>query len=364
MLHHGGGDTVTLDLSSPAGRTIRVKLPRRDFHGLLAAGALRTMLPDGICSDVTERVHGAIGNPRRTDLPVLDYFRTLLAQHYMADKVLGPRHLVEVVRAQIAVLDKLRYGSKPGTAEPAMRLLAQYAEFAGWLYQDLGDVTAAKYWTDRAAQRAQAVGDHQLAAYLLVRRSNIALLDDDAVDVIELAAAARRMAGPISPKLAALATQQEARGWALRAEPDRFRRLIDSAADLLLDHSDEVDDDAPVYLHSYDMDTLEEQSASGYRSCGQADTAIAILERRVAAVPADHHRDRAHQLAKLANAVLQTAQPDPERAAEIGLSCVDAVRSTGSARINGELLVLDQTLRQRWPGLRGTGELHEALSVA
>ncbi|MFD0593035.1 hypothetical protein ACFQZ4_11185 [Catellatospora coxensis] len=118
-----------------------------------------------------------------------------------------------------------------------------------------------------------------------MRRSNIALLDADAVDVIELASAARRTPGPISPKLAALAAQQEARGWALHAKPDRFRRLIDSAADLLLGHPNDVDDDAPVYLRSYDVDTLEEQSASGYRTCGQADTAVAILERRIIATP-------------------------------------------------------------------------------
>ncbi|GIF98551.1 helix-turn-helix domain-containing protein [Catellatospora citrea] len=363
-IHEVGGDTVELELSSPGGRMIRVNLPRREFNGLLTAGVLRALLPDGLIDlDQVERISGAINSPQRTDAQVLGYFRALLTQHYTADKALGPRHLVEVVLTQIAVLDKLRYGSRPGTAEPAMRLLAQYAEFAGWLYQDLGNTAAAMHWTDQAGQRAQAIGDHQLAAYLLVRRSNIALLDHDAVDVIELAAAARRMPA-ISPKLAALAAQQEARGWALNTETDRFRRLIDSAADLLLDHPDGVDDDAPVYLHSYDVETLDEQSASGYRACGQPETAVAILERRITATPIDQHRDRAHQLAKLANAVLQTRQPDPERAADIGLSCIDSARSTGSARISKELRTLDQALSHRWPDLAGTRQLREALTFA
>lgn len=358
------GDTVMLELSSPGGRMIKVNLPRREFNSLLAGGALRALLPGGLIDlDQAERVSGAIDDPHRTDSQVLDYFRALLAQHYTADKVLGPRHLVEVVLAQIAVLDKLRSGSRPGTAEPAMRLLAQYAEFAGWLYQDLGNTAAAVRWTDQAGQRAQAIGDHHLAAYLLVRRSNIALLDDDAVDVIELAAAAGRVARPISPKLAALAAQQEARGWALHAEPDRFRRLIDFAADLLLDHPDDLDDDAPIYLHSYDLNTLEEQSASGYRTCGQADTAVAILERRITATPTDQHRDRAHQLAKLANAVLKTAHPDPERAAIIGLNCIDVARSTGSARIGTELQLLSRHLSRGWPALACTKQLQDALAT-
>jgi hypothetical protein len=200
-LHHGDGDTVILDLNSQDGRMVRVNLSRREFNGLLARGALHGLLPESVVNpDRADRISNAISDPRRADLQVLDYFRSLLAQHHAADKVLGPRQLVEVVLAQIAVLDKLRYGSKPGMAEPAMQLLAQYAEFAGWLYQDLGDTRTARYWTDWAGQRAQAVGDHELATYLLVRRSNIALLDDDAVNVIELAAAARTDARPDQPE--------------------------------------------------------------------------------------------------------------------------------------------------------------------
>jgi hypothetical protein len=146
-------------------------------------------------------------------------------------------------------------------------------------------------------------------------------------------------------------------------EADRFRRLIDAAADLLVAHPDSIGDSAPVYLHSYNIDMLDEQSASGYRSCGQADTAVAILERRIADTPAEHLRDRAHQLTKLANAVLDTTQPDPERAAAIGLACVEAVGYTGSARIGTELRALDRTLSRRWPELTGARELREALAA-
>ncbi|GAB1639625.1 hypothetical protein [Krasilnikovia sp. MM14-A1259] len=69
----------------------------------------------------------------------------------------------------------------------------------------------------------------------------------------------------------------------------------------------------PAYLA-----TLDEQSASGYRACGHAETAVNILERQIAATPAHLHRDNGHQLAKLANTVLATAEPDPERAAGLG----------------------------------------------
>lgn len=285
----------------------------------------------------------------------------MLEEHFTADKMLGPRQLLGPVLAQIDVLDGLRRHTRPGTAEPTLRLLAQYAEFAGWLHQDAGDTTAAMFWSDRATQCAQAVGDYQMVAYMLVRKSNIALLDNDAVNVVDLAAAARKVPGPVSPKLHALAAQQEARGWALAGEADQFRHHLDTAANLLREHPNDVDETAPVYLHRYDLDTLEEQSASGYRACGQAEAAVAILERKIAATSDKMHRDQGYQLAKLANTVLATAQPDPERAITLGLRCVASARSTGSARIANELRALNRTLTRRWPTLSGTAELREVM---
>jgi transcriptional regulator with XRE-family HTH domain len=363
--HVDDGDSVMLELRTPDGRIVRVKLSRREFTHLLTGGALRAVLPAGVGDlDQAERVSKVIDEPRRVDSSVLDYFHALLEQHFTADKMLGPRQLLGPVLVQIDVLDGLRRHTRPGTAEPTLRLLAQYAEFAGWLHQDAGDTPAAMYWSDRATQWAQAIGDYQMVAYMLVRKSNIALLNDDAVSVVDLAGAACKVPGSVSPKLHALAAQQEARGWALYGDADHFRHELDIAANLLREHPDDVDETAPVYLHHYDLDTLEEQSASGYRACGQAETAVAILERKIAATPDRMHRDQGHQLAKLANTVLATTQPDPERAVELGLRCVTTARSTGSARITKELRTLDRTLTRRWPTLPGTTELHEALAVA
>jgi hypothetical protein len=217
------------------------------------------------------------------------------------------------------------------------------------------------YWSDRATQWAQAVGDYQMVSYLLVRRSNIALLDEDAVNVIDLAAAARKVPGPISPKLVALAAQQEARGWALHGEVDHCRAGLDTAADLLRTFPDDIDGTAPVYLHQYDVATLEEQAASCYRAIGDAEAATEILERQIAETPGHLRRDHGHQLAKLANTVLSSATPDPERASALGMECLATASSTGSARIAKELRTLDTRLMAKWPTLPGTVELHEAL---
>lgn len=106
---------------------------------------------------------------------------------------------------------------------------------------------------------------------------------------------------------------------------------------------------------------LEEQSASCYRACGQADIAITILERRIAETPEHLHRDRAHQIAKLAGTVLAAPVPDPDRAAALGMQCVQVAHDTGSVRIDRELRALDASLRRRWPRRSGTVQFHEAL---
>jgi tetratricopeptide (TPR) repeat protein len=271
-----GVDNVRLELRTADGRTVRVNLSRREFARLLAGGALSTVLPaEAVEIDHLKQVAKTLSEPHRAGPQVLRYFTVQLEQHFTADRMLGPRQLVGPVLAQIEVLERLRRQTRPGTTEAMLRLLAQYGEFAGWLHQDLGDINAAMDWSDRAVQWAQAAGDYQMVAYLLVRKSNIALLDD-----------------------------------------------------------------------------------------GQAETAVEILERKIAATPDHLRRDQGHQLVKLANALLATEQPDPERAAALGVECVATAETTGSARIVKELRALDQTLSRRWPTLPGTHEVHEALHAA
>jgi hypothetical protein len=94
----------------------------------------------------------------------------------------------------------------------------------------------------------------------------------------------------------------------------------------------------------YDLDTLDEQAATCYRNVGRPEDAIPILERKIAALPANLQRDHGHRMAKLANAVIATKQPEPDRAAQLGLACLDLARHTGSARISKELHTLHTAL--------------------
>lgn len=359
------GEPVMLELRLPDGGIVHVTISRRHFSQFLAAAALSPVLPIVTEPGQAGRITRAIEQPARVDSEVIGYFRRLLAEHYAADKMLGPRRLLRPVLAQIEVIDELRKGARPAYVQPLLQVLAQYGEMAGWLQQDIGNLGAAARWTRRAAEWAQCADDTQMAAYMLIRQSNIACLTDDHHSVVQLAAAARRTPGHTDPKLTALASQQEARGHALLGEFGTCFALLDEAAGILGGQSGggtrTPDPNVPVYLNQYDLGVLEEQTAACYRAAGRADTAISILEKRISAMPASLTRDRGHLTAKLAVAVAQAGQPDPSRAAQLGVTAIDAAQRTGSARIMRELQTLNSELAARWPDRKETQTLRHAL---
>ena len=338
-------------------------LSRRQFTQVLATGALAAAFPAAGTPDDAGRASRALQQPARVDDEVLGCFRRTLDEFYKADKMLGPGRLIGLVLAQIDVLDGLRPGVRPPYADPLFQVLAQHGEMAGWLLQDSGDLDAAAAWSRRAAEWAQCAGDPNMTAYMLVRQSNIAVLTGDNPAVVQLAAAARRTPGPVDPKLTALALQQQARGHARLGERRECFTLLDQAADTLARHPDVTIPGSPVYLQQYDLRTLTEQSAACYQVTGQADRAVTILEDTIAVTSPALTRDRGHLTAKLAVAVTRTTQPDPARAASLGLDALAAARQTGSARILGELHTLDQRLSAQWPNHPGTRIIREALGA-
>jgi transcriptional regulator with XRE-family HTH domain len=359
----GEGDTITVEVSLPGGGSITLRLSRRQFAQILGAGALSAALPLGVTPEDAERTGRALEQPARVDGQVLAGFRRTLDEYYRMDKMLGPGRLVGPVLAQIEVLDGLRPGVRAPYADPLYQVLSQHAEAAGWLFQDSGNLAAASDWSRRAAEWAQCAGDATMAAYMLARQSNIAVLAQDYLGVVQLAAAARRTSGEVDPKLLALALQQQARGHARLGEGRECFALLDQAADTLSRHPTVSVEAAPIYLHQYDMKTLTEQSASCYQVTGQAERAVSILEDAVGATSPSLVRDRGHLTAKLAVAVTRTAHPDPDRAAGLGMDALSAARQTGSARIISELRALDQRLSARWPAHPGSRALREALAA-
>ncbi|RMI37189.1 XRE family transcriptional regulator [Actinomadura harenae] len=348
-----------LVLPTPDGGSVRVRISRRDFSKLIAGGALSSVFP-GVTPVDADRIPYALTHPTKIDTSTLAYFRRVLAEHYSADKSLGPRRLLGPVLAQINVLDDLRRQTTTDHVDGLLGVLAQYAEMAGWLHQDLGLLDEALAWSRRAADWALVGGDQQMVAYMLVRKANIACLTGDHHAVVLRAAAARKTRD-IDPKLTALAAQQEARGHSLLGDHDTAAGLLAEARALLDRHTEVSHPGAPVYLEHYDTATLEEQSAVCLRLAGDIDGSAAILQAQIASLGPEVVRDRGHLTAKLAVTLTHGRSPDPAHAAELGLEAIQAVRQTGSARILRELGDLDQRLQARWADLPAARDIHAAL---
>lgn len=109
-----------------------------------------------------------------TDDETVKYFRSVLFQHIKADNLMGPHHLVEVVRAQTDLLDDILPSADGTTFDGLLELAFRYNELTGWLYQDAGDPVRAMTYSDRAMDYATTSGDAINIAYVLMRKANIA----------------------------------------------------------------------------------------------------------------------------------------------------------------------------------------------
>ncbi len=351
--------TATVELQMPDGRVMRVSISRRQFGELLAAGGFMAMLPGGMFnSDETDRLRRAINRPREVDGRVVDYFLRLLDEHYTADKMLGPAELIPVAHAQMATLDRLRREAKPPIRVLVTPVQSQYAEFLGWLHQDAGDTHSAMYYSDRAAELAQVAGDKQMVAYMLIRKSNIAYRAGDAVHATDLAAAAQHDPDGIDRKILALASQQEARGWAIARDYEHCEPKLQQAADLLTCAESEPAPGTPAYIHYYGTEILEEQTATCYRDVGRTEQAITIFQRKIDELPTGYDRDRGYRMAKLAVAYAQAHRI--QDAASLGLQALTLARQTGSARTENELRPLGKQL-SNWNDQPDVAALIDAL---
>ncbi|WP_157120282.1 helix-turn-helix domain-containing protein [Nocardia fusca] len=308
---------------------------RRDFGAtILGLPALAVEVPKpGMMSppsDVSDLLSSARVAPE-----LVDYFRTQLSGHYIADMYLGPLCLIPTVQAQTELIARLA-----GTAdEPVRRGLLEigtaYAALLGWLYQDAGNRAASAKWRGTTLSLAHRCGNPQLTSYALSNMAMLALDDNDGRTVVDYARAALAVGTKLSPKVRVMALQYEAQGHAMLGDRTRADCLLDEAAPLI----DRIDDAHPWgnscrrTLHY-----LEVQRATCYgrTGCAQdASDAAALWDEIMESMPESARRDNAVFRARQ-SAVLSRV-PDPDRAVWAAAEAAEAVRITGSARLRSEL---------------------------
>jgi hypothetical protein len=71
---------------------------------------------------------------------------------------------------------------------------SRWAQFAGWLSNDAGDIHSRDPWADRALRLAREADYAEMVAYVLMRQSRWAVEDRDGPRAVSLAEAAGALA--------------------------------------------------------------------------------------------------------------------------------------------------------------------------
>jgi transcriptional regulator with XRE-family HTH domain len=234
----------------------------------------------------------------------------------------------------------------PATAaadRPAVLLLAaRFAEYAGWMAQEIGDDNACAWWTRQAVDMARVAGDSEMASYAHVRAAEIALYRDDPIGVLN--AAHRALAHDASPRVQAFALQRTAQGHALNGDETACLRALDEAVERFSQISD--DNLAHPLLGSRTMrDPIAFVTGWCLLDLGKPKQSAEILSQEFAHIPSQAHRVRARYGARLALALAN--QRELDHACAVAVPTLVAAQLVDSATVRTELRRLSRTLR-RW----------------
>ncbi|MCE3555510.1 helix-turn-helix domain-containing protein [Pseudonocardia sp. RS11V-5] len=115
---------------------------------------------------------GLVGHAARhlaVPTPVVDYFERQLKEHARFDNVAGPNFVLGTAICQLQQIEQLTSTRPCGLAA----LAAKYAEFTGWLHQDLGNDAVAVRLTCKAVDLAEMSGNSELTTYSRMRKANV-----------------------------------------------------------------------------------------------------------------------------------------------------------------------------------------------
>jgi hypothetical protein len=321
------------------GRLVPVALDRREL--------LRAMLVVGGANMLTGPVAQSVPRRASVDPLVVEHFAKLRNVLVDSDSLLGPGHLMPTIHHQISMIEELREQTRGDLYTQLLATQAKWAEFAGWLSDDAGDLTMGIWWTDRAMELSQEAADVDLTAYVLARKAQQAWSRSrhnrrGIAQIIGLAEAAVRNKNA-SPSILAFGRILEAHGHALLGDATASQRALGLAEELVA-----VPYDGPLTSEGGRLGGfctpvyLRVQEANCWLSLDKPGRAVDAFNLALTAWPAAQERERGLHLAQLSFAYAAAGQPDEAIAA--GLQAVYVASATQSARIAFELDAMTKRL--------------------
>ena len=279
---------------------------------------------------------------------MVGYFRNVFSEHLRADNLMGPHHLVDVVRAQAELLDRMLPSARGEIRDELLLLAFRYNEFAGWLYQDASNPDQAMRYTDRSVDYALEIGSPREMSYVLMRKADIAADLGNPDRALGLTQAALREARHVSPRGRALVLRLQGRAHARLGNQGECARALDAAYEAISRDAEPdgiTDYCTPAYIGM--------EAANCWSTLGRFDVAVATFEESLRAWPHDLRRDYGLCLARFSAA--NAGREDLERMCAAGRQAVEVVRSAPSSRALDEL----QRLRVRLAPWRRNAEVSD-----
>ncbi|MFJ5301101.1 helix-turn-helix domain-containing protein [Streptomyces sp. NPDC088350] len=329
-------------------------LHRRTLLSGIAAAAL-----PGRGLEELQRVATALEDSRRYQRgPVVDYFRTQLEQTKRDDGSAGPKKTLPVVLGLLGAIEEHARDVKPKARRELLSIGADGAEFAGWLYRDIRQPGQAGFWYDRAMEWAQEADDAAMQGYVLLKKSQMAYDERDALRVLTLAQAGSHERWQLPARVRAEVTQQEALGLAMTGEPlDAVKQKLDEAHELLT--AVPSNDSSPLGAY-FTTDTLLLRNAVSYTEAGKPGLAVELFDDAISAGTLSR-RDTGFFNARRAAAVALCGEPD--EAAQLGRDSAEVAHTMKSERT---LRVLSEVLHtlSRWSSRPAVRDFREALRAS
>jgi transcriptional regulator with XRE-family HTH domain len=259
-----------------------------------------------------------------------------------ADSGLGPANVAPAAGGLYRLIERMHRAARGAMRRKLLDVAASYAEFYGWLCEEIGDLHGAVVWTERSLRQAQAADHPELVAYSYVRLAQLAETQHDDEKMIGMSRAAQREDG-LSPQVRAMAVQQEARGHALAGDTTACLRKLDEARNLPVPESAQWGDEYRVGCY-FDVPHLLVNHAANLLEAGRAKDAIASYRENHGGEFLCRWQQAVHA-AKLSRAYAICG--DVDQAAKVGERAVELGDGLGSALVEHELGKLDDRREPR-----------------
>ncbi|MFD7547137.1 hypothetical protein [Streptomyces sp. NPDC059816] len=264
---------------------------------------------------------------------VVAHLRGLRATLVQSDSLYGPHCVIGAVRDHLAVIEEQVLSSASGNLRAGvLRTASEWAEFAGWLHEDLGQPEVGLWWSDRAMEWAQEADDPALQAFVLMRKAQQSVGLNQRQRAIGLASAALLVRGDVPERVRASAHIQRAHGHALAGDGTEAARAIATAHELAAGtRATRADQLGGYCVPAY----VEAQRAACQLLLGHPAEAVASYQRALDHWPGSYQRERGLHLARLATA--HAAARSPDAACVTALEALEIMRETDSRRTTAEL---------------------------